>query len=235
VRYWAPWLLVLGLLLQPAVAGAAVPVPAGFPTSGLTTYDVWRESSKVGTYSVDFLRDGDKLTVHTRIRIDVSLLFITLYRFDHDSVEDWVDGKLMRFISRTDDNGTDHVALLVRAGGVFRGQYDEEQLLLPGDIIPGTLWNPATVDQTRLIEPTKGQARAVTIFDRGMERLKVGSQMVQAHHYSITGALHREVWYGADGGVVQAIYEAKDDSLLTFKLRTVILAPPARPPGAAKP
>src|SRR5512147_1050198 len=152
MRLWVPFLLVFGLLL-PTTADAAVPVPAGFPESGVTSYDVWREGSKVGTYSVDFRHDGDKVTVHTRIRIAVSVLFVTLYRFDHDATEDWVDGKLMRYASTTDDNGTDQVVELDRDGTELRGRYNTEQLQLPSDIIPGTLWNPATVDQKALIEP----------------------------------------------------------------------------------
>jgi hypothetical protein len=80
-----------------------------------------------------------------------------------------------------------------------------------------------------LIEPTKGRAKAVTIVDRGMETVQVGSQSVQAHHYSITGDLRREVWYGPDGEVVQAGYRGKDGSLLTFKLRT---GPDIAPDGA---
>jgi hypothetical protein len=238
MRFWASCLLVLGLLL-PGAAKAAVPVPDGFPPAGTITYDVWREGSKIGTHSVDFLRDGDKLTVRTKIRIEVKLLFITIYRFEHDAQEDWVAGKLMRFAAKTDDNGTDRDVLLERTGEELRGHYNAEQAMLPGDIIPGSLWNPATVDQSQLIEPTKGRAKAVTIIDRGMETVQVGSQSIEAHHYSITGDLRREVWYGPDGEVVQAGYRVKDGSLLTFKLRTggADTAPDAAPrtTAAAKP
>jgi len=218
MRFWASCLVLLGLLL-PGAARAAVPVPDGFPPTGTITYDVWREGSKIGTHSVDFLRDGDKLTVRTKIRIEVKLLFVTIYRFEHDAEEDWVAGKLMRFTAKTDDNGTDRDVLLERNGDQLKGHYNSEEALLPGDLIVGSLWNPATVDQSQLIEPTKGRAKAVTIVDRGMETLQVGSQSVQAHHYSITGDLRREVWYGPDGEVVQAGYRGKDGSLLTFKLR----------------
>jgi hypothetical protein len=219
MRFWASCLLVLGLLL-PAAAGAAVPVPNGFPPPGTITYDVWREGSKIGTHSVDFRRDGDKLTVRTKIRIEVKLLFVTVYRFEHDAEEDWVDGKLLRFAAKTDDNGTDRDVLLERAGEELRGHYNAEQAVLPGNLIPGSLWNPATVDQTQLIEPTKGRAKAVTIVDHGVEQVQLATGPVQAHHFSITGDLRREVWYGPDGEVVQAAYSAKDGSLLTFKLRT---------------
>jgi hypothetical protein len=238
MRFWASCLVVLGLLL-PGAARAAVPVPDGFPPAGTITYDVWREGAKIGTHSVDFQRDGDKLTVRTKIRIEVKLLFVTIYRFEHDAEEDWVDGKLMRFAAKTDDNGTDRDVLLERMGEELRGHYNAEQALLPGDLIVCSLWNPATPDQSMMIEPTKGRAKAVTIIDRGMETVQVGARSVQAHHYSITGDLRREVWYGPDGEVVQAGYRVKDGSLLTFKLRTggADTAPDAAPrtTTAAKP
>jgi hypothetical protein len=218
MRVLAFCLLVLGLLL-PAVAKAAIAVPEGFPPNGTITYDVWREGSQIGIHTVEFTRDGDKLTVRTRIRIQVKLLFITVYRFEHDAEEDWVGGKLMRFAAKTNDNGTDRDVLLERQGDELRGHYNSEQATLPGNLIPGSLWNPATVDQTQLIEPTKGRAKDVTIADRGMEAVTLDSGTIQAHHYSITGDLRREVWYGADGEVVQAAYAAKEGSLLTFKLQ----------------
>jgi hypothetical protein len=235
MRFWAPWLLVLGRLLTATAAGAAVPVPDGFPPSQTVTYDVWREGSKVGTHSVEFRREGDRLIVHTRIRIKLKLLFVTVYRFDHDAVEDWVDGKLIRYVARTDDNGARRNVLLVRVGQELQGNCNAERLLLPGDMIPGSLWNPATIDQKQLIEPTKGQARAVRIFDRGLERVKSGSRTVPTRHYSITGDLVREVWYGPDGEVVQAVYVAKDDTLLTFRLQGAVVAASSRPTGTTRP
>jgi hypothetical protein len=218
MRLLASCLLVLGLLL-PAAAHAAIPVPPGFPPNGTITYDVWREGSQIGTHTVEFTRDGDELKVHTRIRIAVKLLLVTVYRFEHDADEDWVDGKLMRFAAKTDENGTDRDVLLVRDGDELRGHYNDQQMQMAGNLIPASLWNPATVDQTMMIEPTKGRAKAVTVIDRGMEQVKLSWGTVPAHHYSITGDIRREVWYGEDGQVVQAAYTAKDGTLLTFKLQ----------------
>jgi len=234
MRFWASWLLISGLLL-PAPVGAAVPVPQGFPTSGTVAYDVWREGSAIGTHTVEFRHDGDKLIVHTRIRIKVMLLFLTLYRFEHDAEEDWVDGKLVRYTAKTDDNGTPRDVLLERVGQELKGNCNGDPLQLPGDMIPGSLWNPATIDQKRLIEPTIGQIRTVTVIDRGLEPVKAGSRTVQAHHYSLTGQLLREVWYGADGGVVQAVFLAKDGSPLTFELQGAPAAASGGLAGETKP
>ncbi|QEX15168.1 hypothetical protein FRZ44_04480 [Hypericibacter terrae] len=233
MRFWVLCLLGFGLLL-PLGAGATVPVPDGYPKTSAVTYDVWREGSRIGTYQVDFQRDGDRLRVHTRMNVEVSLLFIPFYHFDHEAVEDWVDGKLVHYASKTDDNGTDRNVLLARDGNTLRGQYNSQQVTLPADIIPCSLWNPATVDQKQLLDPTAGEAFAVTVFDRGLEPVKEGAQTVEARHYSITGEMNREVWYGADGLVIQASYKAADESLLTFKLRSVDAGSPAASQTALK-
>jgi len=233
MRFWVLCLLGLGLF-RSADAGATVPVPVGFPQTSAVVYDVWREGAKIGTYSVDFLRDGDKLTVHTRMSVDVSVLFISFYHFDHDAVEDWIDGKLVHYASKTDDNGAERDVLLTREGDRLSGRYNTAPVTLPADIIPCSLWNPATVDQKELLDPTQGRPMAVTVLDRGLERVKDGSEMVLARHYSITGDTHREVWYGADGIVVQAVYKAKDESLLTFTLRSAVPASPGMSLTASK-
>ena len=233
MRFWVLCLLGFGLLL-PLGAGAAVPVPDGYPKTSAVTYDVWREGSRIGTYQVDFQRDGDRLRVHTRMSVDVSLLFISFYHFDHEAVEDWVDGKLVHYVSKTDDNGTDRNVQLALDGGQLRGRYNTQPVTLPAGLIPCSLWNPATVDQKQLLEPTQGEALPVTVLDRGLEPVKEGAQTVEARHYSITGELPREVWYGADGVVVQAMYKAVDESLLTFKLRDVVTTSPTASQTALK-
>ena len=70
MRFWVLCLLGFGLLL-PLDAGATVPVPDGYPKTSAVTYDVWREGSRIGTYQVDFQRDGDRLRPGTAYLIHI--------------------------------------------------------------------------------------------------------------------------------------------------------------------
>lgn len=223
------FLLFFLVFLMPTVADAAVAVPPDFPPSGRLVYDIWRDGSVIGRNQVDFERDGNKLIVRTVIDIEVKVLFVPVYRFEHDAVEQWIDGKLVRFKAVTNDNGKQRDVLLERVGDELRGYYNNDQRVLPGDLLPGSLWHPATVDQTRLIEPTKGRARQVTVTDLGMEKVDLGGRTVEARRYSITGEFRREVWYAADGTVVQAAFPARDESLVTLKLRQSTMAQRATP------
>jgi hypothetical protein len=211
---------LLALLLLPAAAGAArLAVPDGFPPSGKLVYEVIRDNALVGSNQVEFEHNGERLVVRTTMDIVVSILFIPVYRFTHRAEEIWMNGELQSFHSKTDDDGRARDVVLARDGDKLAGFYNGGAIEYPADLMPGSLWHPATVEQRALLETTKGQMRAVSVIDRGVETVKLASGAERARHFSISGELRREVWYGADGQIVQASFPAKDGSIVVLRLR----------------
>jgi uncharacterized protein DUF6134 len=214
----------LALLLGAALA---IPMPAAatdlalasFPPVGQLDYEVTREGDDIGTQTVEFVRAGDQLTVRTHVDITVTTLGITLFHFIHVAEEQWQGGRLMRLTSQTDDDGRPRKVDLRLDGNRLRGTYNGQAVDYAADLIPASLWHPETVHQTVLLDPIKGRDRQVTIADKGEEPLKVRGQTVMAHHYSMTGQINREIWYGPDGQIVQVRFPAKDGSLITVALR----------------
>jgi hypothetical protein len=205
---------------------AAVPAPAAtdlalasFPPTGRLDYEVTRQGDDIGTQSVEFIRDGDRLTVRTHVALAVTLLGIPIYRFTHEAVEEWQNGRLTSFTSRTNDDGEPRKVDLRLDGTRLRGTYNRRQVDLAGDLIPASLWHPATVRQSILLDPIKGRDRHVAVVDKGEEKIKVRGQPVTAHHYSMTGEITREIWYGPDGQIDQVRFPAKDGSQITLVLR----------------
>lgn len=209
----------LALMALVGASGAGVAVPSGFPPSGTLNYDVIRDNAVVGSNQVVFENADGRLVVRTSIDIVVSVLFVPVYRFTHRAEEVWLDGVLQSFKAQTDDDGRPRDIVLARDGEKLAGFYNAEPVELPGSLMPGSLWHPATIEQTALLETTKGRMREVTVQDVGMEPVTLPSGTETAHHYSITGEMRREVWYGADGQVVQANFPAKDGSIVWLKLR----------------
>lgn len=212
-------LVLLGWLLPAASVAASLPVPPDFPPSGTLVYDVIRDNAVVGSNEVVFEHAGDRLVVRTSMDIVVSILFIPIYRFTHRAEEVWLKGELQSFHATTDDDGKPRDVVLARDGDKLSGFYNGGPIEFPGDLMPGSLWHPATIEQTALLETTKGRMRAVSVIDRGTEPVKLLSGTESAHHFSISGELQREVWYGADGQVVQASFPAKDGSIILLRLR----------------
>jgi len=193
---------------------------AALPPSERLEYAIVRNRDQIGVQTLEFARVApDELVVRIHASVALSFLGIPLYRYGHDAEEHWRAGSLVSFTSRTDSNGTPRQVNLQRIGDRLVGTYNSDNRNLPGDFIPASLWNPATIHQTVLLDPVKGVGRRVQIVDRGEERIVTRAGTIAAHHYSITGELAREVWYAANGQIVEVQVVADDGSKLTFVQR----------------
>ena len=207
------------LAAWPAAAASNDLAVVTFPPAGRLDYKVVREGDDIGTQSVEFIRSGDRLTVRTHVNIAVTVLGIPVFRFTHEAEEQWQNGQLTAFKSRSDDDGEPRDVALRLEGDRLRGTYNGRTLDLPATLIPASLWRPDTVRQTVLLDPIKGRDRQVTIADKGIEQIKIRGQALMAHHYAMTGQIVRDIWYGPDGQIVQVDFPAKDGSQIRVVLR----------------
>ncbi|MGH6927665.1 MAG: DUF6134 family protein [Dongiaceae bacterium] len=213
-------LLVTALVALPAAAETnELAALASFPPTGRLEYQVIRDGDEIGTQSVEFIRKDDSLTVRTRVNIAVTMLGITVYRFTHAAEEQWQNGQLTAFASKSNDDGEPRDVALKREGDRLRGTYNRRTVDLPATRIPASLWHPATVHQTILLDPIKGRDRQVAVVDKGMETIKVKGQPIQAHRYAMSGQIVRDIWYGPDGQIVQVRLPGKDGSQIQLVLR----------------
>ena len=192
---------------------------AAFPQPGKLIYAVMRDGSKIGSQVVEFQRNGDQLLVLISVKIEVSLLGITIYRFVHRSEEEWRAGELARLTSNTDDDGDKRVVYLKLVDGKLKGDYNGQAKEFPLGMIPASFWHPDSMKQTRLLDQVKGRNRQITVKDLGTETITAQGKQIQAHHYSITGQIKREVWYGSDGRPEKLQFEGKDGSEIEMVLR----------------
>lgn len=211
--------LLTGAAAASADTGAMAPFPDGFPGNKTIVYDIVRDGAVVGHYRVNFAEEGTDLTVTTDVEIDVSLLFIPVYSLRHHGVEQWQDGELVAYNSKTDDNGRDRFIDMTPQDGDWRVEHDGELDIRPGAALIGTLWHPDTVNRTMLIDPMKGKQRDIIVTDRGMETITVPFGTAEARHISIGGEVRQEVWYGPDGHIWQADFPVKAGGTLTLLRR----------------
>src|SRR5262245_24316648 len=121
IRFFA---LLLGAALAIPLSATATDLAlATFPPVGKLDYRVTRQGDDIGTQTVEFIRDGDHLTVRTHVDISVATLGITLFHFTHEAEEQWQGGRLTRITSRTDDDGQPRQVDLRLDGDRLRGTY----------------------------------------------------------------------------------------------------------------
>lgn len=202
-------------LLAPAFAEALSPDTA--PT-GTFVYKVMRDGDVVGEQRADFERRGTDLSVITDVRINVTLLGISVYDFSQRIEEKWAQGVLVELRSDADDDGNHRVVRLTRNGERLVGSYDGKERDLPGYLIPTTLWNSAAVGHSAVLDTVRGRERDTRVEDKGLEQLTLPIGTIQARHYIFTGEFNREVWYNESGVLVAGQFEAKDGSIIRQEL-----------------
>lgn len=196
---------------------------AVIPSAGRLDYEVIREGERIGTHAVVIQGDASRLSIATRTDISIEFLGITLYRFQYDAKEDWIDGRLARLTSRTNNDGRALRVDLALVNGRLRGTCNGASLDLPASLLPVSVWHPDILRRPVLFDQYNCVERRVQTADRGIMPVLAKGQALTARHYAMTGQLKRDIWYGPDGQTVQVRFPAKDGSEITFVLLTASL------------
>ena len=201
-------LLGAGLAAQPAQA-----LPAG-PLD----FTVMRDGSKVGTHLIDVTRDAGETRVDIETEVAVKLAFVTLYRFEHEGHEVWRNGHLVQIRSKTDDDGTAKSLQGEMNGKGLKVDGSAQRFVADPAIIPASLWNMDIVEQSRILNTLDGSEMEVSTRLIGEESVEVHGKTVSARHYSMSGQLQRDVWFDADGTLVQVRFKGSDNSDIRYVL-----------------
>ena len=210
--------LAFGLSLPALASAHAATLSPESAQTGSYVYQVMRNGEPVGEQRSDFERRGDELRVVTDVRINITLLGLTLYDFTQRIEERWEKGLLMSLSSVAVDDGDTRNVRLQREGDRLVGSYDGKQRNLPGDLVPSTLWNSAVVEDNSVLETTKGREREFTVAQKGVDQVKLPFGTVSARHFVFSGTFSREAWYDESGVLVAAQMKAKDGSTIRQEL-----------------
>ncbi|TAN55065.1 MAG: hypothetical protein EPN26_05885 [Rhodospirillales bacterium] len=214
----------LGCLLS------AAPLPA-LAAMDTLDYTVLRDGSPIGRHTVKVERNGARTLVSINSDIEVKVLFVSAYRFVQKSTEEWENGKLVRLVSKTHDDGPDYdlsVAtasdgLSVTAAKSVKGKAETAEnggaSAAPQTVLPASLWNPETVRQSSLLNTIHGKVMSVTVAEQGKEPVAVKGASIPASHYAIRGELERDLWIDAEGNVVQYQFKDRTGSQISYVLR----------------
>ncbi len=235
VSAWVAMLALSGIL-SVATAGpaAAAPQGAGAPASATLAgggvgrwkpadgsrieFDVLRNGQPFGRHVVAFRRKGDTLNVETDIDLKVMIGPLTVYHYVHDATETWIGGALERVEARTKKDGRwrEVAAKAVQggldvAGSAFRG-------VLNKPVIPSTHWNIEQMSEPAMLSTETGEMLKMTVVDKGLETVRIGSGEIQARRYLVKSDLDAEFWYDARGRWVKCAFTA-EGSRVEYVLR----------------
>lgn len=194
-----PLLTALALLLAPAW----LPSQAGVPADRQWRFTVLLDGKPIGHHHVDVSASGADIEYRSETRLNVKLLFVTVFRYLHVDREIWRDDCLTRIESTTDDDGKAQYVRGARAetGFTLASERGTREITAPC-VLTFAYWNPRVLSASRLMNAQTGEYVAVRIDTLGKDRVRVRGQEVEAEHFAIVGEkLNIELWYatGTEG------------------------------------
>lgn len=193
---------------------AAMPTAAGpIPESNRIEFQVLRDGSPIGTHTLEFSRDGTRVTVRIAIDLLVRFLGIPVYRYTHRNTEVWEGDRLVSIEASTDRNGT---PLSVRGqagnGGIALETTQGGRFVAPADIVTTSYWHSRFL-LGRKLDTQGGKLLDVTVTPKGEERL---AGDLPARRWHIAGDLKLDIWYDLSGSWAGLRFAAEDGSTITY-------------------
>ena len=194
-------LAVAFLAWSPAPGLTALSGPASDADVTTLSFTILRDGAPFGTHSTTIRRDGGRLLVETKIAARLDLAFVTLYRFRHESREEWRGGRLVGLDAFTDDDGrtTRVTAHATPAGLMVNGP--NGPFLAPPDSMPTTFWHAAFLAAPRLLDVQEGRLAKVAVEPGGAANAAGGTAGQQRRHVTLTGDLQMDLWFEPDGSL----------------------------------
>ena len=120
-------------------------------------FDIYRNNQHIGKHVFTFKKQNNDLLVESEINFEIKILGVVLYKYHVKGIEQFKDGKLVKFNSKSNQNGKEkyvNIKLennqLVIDGSSFKGK-------VPTNYLLGTWWNHSIVKADNQISAVSGR------------------------------------------------------------------------------
>jgi hypothetical protein len=188
----------------------------GVPEGGVLAFDIMRNGAAIGTHTFHFNKSIDRTEVRIKTHIDFRLLFIPVYKFEHESREIWRNGRLTLLESNTNENGTKVKLEVHRDEDSLMVVAKDGNLHVDHEIIPASLWNHLVLNRTKTLTTISGNLKTFEVEYIGEESFDVRGQQTTTQHFRLTGEFERDLWYDNNDVLVRVSFEADDGSTVAY-------------------
>tara|TARA_B100001123_G_scaffold121634_1_gene141567 strand:+ start:300 stop:926 length:627 start_codon:yes stop_codon:yes gene_type:complete len=192
---------------------------SGVPENGVLAFDIVRNGDAIGTHTYRFNRSGNRTEVSIRTDIDFRLLFIPVYRFEHESREVWENGLLLSLESQTNENGSPVKLQVVQDENSLMVKGEDRNLRVDREIIPASLWNRLVLERAETLTTISGSLKKFEVEFIGEKTIEIHGDEFLSQHFRLTGEFEREIWYDANDVLIRAQFEASDGSTVEYVLK----------------
>ena len=167
-------------------------------------FDIYRNNKNIGKHVFAFSEVDGNLEVESEINFEIKKLGVVLYKYHVKGTEVYKDGELIKFNSKTNQNGKEkYVNLKIDSnqfqidGSSFKGKTSNEYML-------GTWWNHSIVEAKAQISAVSGRIIHQKVTFIGKETIKIDDKIFNTLHFNFSSSdkklkkdkkLNTDVWY----------------------------------------
>jgi hypothetical protein len=213
--------LGLGLmLLLSAWAPVATPSVSGTESA----VDAWRfrvylDDREIGYHNFYLQQSEGVRVLRSEASFEYRLMFVPLFRYEHENRETWSGDCLRSIESRTDSNGEPYRVDGRAEPGYFLVDASAGQAKLPECVMSFAYWNPAFLGQGRLLNTQNGEFLEVDISPPVAEPLTVRGEPQPSYRYRLeAGELRLDLWYSTSNEWLALESEVRGGRKLRYEL-----------------
>ena len=199
-RIYKNFIIILFLLL-PITANSHV---QHYDNLKRIEFDIFRNNKHIGQHIFSFKRDDNKLQVESEINFQIKKLGVVLYKYHVKGTEVYKDGKLIKFNSKTNQNGKKKYVNLKLEDGEYIIDGSSYKGKVPTDYLLGTWWNHSIIKAEVQISAVSGRIIKQNVDFLGKEEIIINNKRYTALHFNFTSTdkslskdkkLNTHVWY----------------------------------------
>jgi len=167
-------------------------------------FDIYRNNKHIGKHIFSFSRSEDQLAVESEINFKIKKLGIVLYKYHVHGTEIYKDGELIKFNSKTDQNGKKKYVNMKLENGEYTIDGSSYKGKAPKEYLLGTWWNHSIVEAVAQISAVSGRIIKQKVTFLGKETIKLGNKSYNTLHFNFSSTdkklgkdkrLNTHVWY----------------------------------------
>ena len=194
-------IIFLLLLILPITANAHV---LHYDKLNRIEFDIYRNNKHIGKHIFSFNRSNGELAVKSEINFKIKKLGVVLYKYHVKGTEFYKDGELIKFNSKTNQNGKEKYVNMKLKNNEYIIDGSSYKGNAPTDYLLGTWWNHSIVNAPAQISAVSGRIIMQKVNFIGKEKLKIGDKTINTLHFNFSSTdeklskdkkLNTNVWY----------------------------------------
>ncbi len=197
------WLSLCMIVLAPVAA-----IAADEGVIEVREFGIFRDGREIGTHTVTISSESDRTTVNVKTDIKVKIAFITVFRFEHERTETWIDGRLMSVKSETYDDGRTYSITAEATDSGYSRTVNGRTDVFDGNMGLVSFWDrDAILAGNTFISPVVDETYDLSFSSPTFGKLQIRDRSYDAELYLMSGDLNYELWYSPKGRPLKIVFD----------------------------